>query len=87
MEFFCEGERGIEWSGCDVRAARPCPGCGSMQLDWGVGFWSLMRHRPVKRKPMVMEWRCMSCNRVDNERMSHDRVCALRVDPPPVLIA
>lgn len=85
---FCEGERFVEWDGCDVRTCRPCPGCAGLQLDWGVGFVTLLTGRLVKRKPYVMEWRCMSCNRVDAERMSTARLHMLRqAEPPPVLIA
>ena len=75
---FCESERPIEWTGFDVRAARPCTACGGMQLDWGVG-----------RDPhyYFMEWRCMSCDHTDIERMQNDRLMFLRSRRnPPVLI-
>lgn len=79
MDRFCEGERWIEWDGCDVRAVRPCPACGGLQLDWGAGAWMLLSGEFAKREPReFMEWRCMSCNRVDVERMRSARLYFLR---------
>jgi hypothetical protein len=61
----------------DQRAMRPCPGCGGDQMDWGCAGIDCIE------PSYWLEWRCMSCNRVDGEEMTTERLYQLRAKPSP----